>query len=204
LDFFFCDRTQTVAVVDDINNEETVSGTPFQLACKKFGREEVVKVVMDQIDKHYPRTIISLPPPVATITAVPTDDDDDDPAATTSTRTTGIITTPRTTITESSLLLLTVTDTTIHFDGLYMLLRKDPNDALLQLQQNLIRRGRREEEQNSSNGGNNNDNGDGNHNHNHTTGDTSKNIPTSKKRKHESIGGSTTMIRSKSEKSDQE
>mmetsp|Transcript_55332 Transcript_55332/g.62641 ORF Transcript_55332/g.62641 Transcript_55332/m.62641 type:complete len:580 (+) Transcript_55332:667-2406(+) len=178
--FLFCESTQTVAVVDD----ETVSGTPFQLACKKFGREEVIKVVTDQIDKHYPRTIY-LPPPVATTTAVPTDDDDDDPAATTSTRTTGIITTPRTTITESSLLLLTVTDTTIHFDGLYMLLRKDPNDALLQLQQNLVKRGgRREEEQNSSNGVNN-DNGDGIQNENHTTGDTSSNIPTSKKRKHE-------------------
>lgn len=127
----------------DNTTEQTETETPFQLAFMKFGQEEVAKVVMDQIIKHYHRTIPI--PTVATIAAAPIyDDDNDDDPATCTTNTTGIITT--TTITESFLLLLTVTDETIHLDELNMLLRKDPNDTLLRLQPKFSKRKKRREE----------------------------------------------------------
>ena len=43
-------------------------------------------------------------------------------------------TTSSTSATEFTLLMSAVMDKSIHLDGLYILLRRDPNDALLQLQ----------------------------------------------------------------------
>jgi hypothetical protein len=116
--FLFCEETQTG------NQDETnvITGTPFQLICKQFGHDNVIKEVMDQIAKYYPITLAAVAP-----------------TSTTTTTTT-------TTITESSILLLAVTDEKIHLDGLYMLLRRDPTASLSRLQQLL----EEEEERQSS------------------------------------------------------
>jgi hypothetical protein len=54
---------------------------------------------------------------------------------------------------KSSLLMLTVTDESIHLDGLYILLRKDPIAALLRMEQQLLCE---DEQTDDDNGGGNN------------------------------------------------
>jgi hypothetical protein len=115
--FLFCEGTQMNE--EDENDVET--GTPFQLAYKKFGRESVIKEVMDQIAKHYPID-------------VPSVDVLDDVAPTS---TTTITTTTTTTATKSFMLLLAANVEKIHLDGLYMILHRDPTASLSRLQQIL-------------------------------------------------------------------
>ena len=85
-----------------LNNGQMFQGTAFQQACKNYGREKVINEVINCVTEYCSSALVS-----------------------TSTSTT------TTKITETSLLLSTIPDKTIHIDGLYILLRKDPAAALL-------------------------------------------------------------------------
>ena len=50
LGFVFCEGTQTLEGEDSGDEPDVVSGTPFQLACERFGREKVAELVEDCID----------------------------------------------------------------------------------------------------------------------------------------------------------
>jgi hypothetical protein len=112
--------------------------TPFQFACKQFGQKSVIQEVMDQIGKHDP--VATVPSIIAVENIAPT----------------------VTVTVESSILLSAVTDETIHLDGLYLLLRRDPTALLPRLQQLLEgEEGEEEVEGRKSSDNNSNNNCDG-------------------------------------------
>jgi hypothetical protein len=123
--FVFCKFTQVVTVPlefkdiydnDDKFCRREITGTPFQLACMRFGRDAGTKIVLDCISNHCANA-----------------------AATTATATASVVVANApATCTESNMLLSAVTDETIHLDGLFILIRKDPTTALLRLQQKLL------------------------------------------------------------------
>ena len=107
---------------DDDSVEEikykTKVGTPFEFACELHGQPKVVEAVLNCFAEYC------------------------DSSGTSNTTDTGNNTTDNDhtmthAATEFSLLLSTVTDQSIHLDGLYILLRKNPVDALLKLHQHL-------------------------------------------------------------------
>ena len=109
--FLFSEGTQQ-------QNGQMFPSTPFQKACRNYGRENV----MDEIMNHIPAEYRSITP-----------------ISTTSTTATTFMTTTTTTTTttEISLLISAVTDESIHIDCLYILLRNDITAGLLRLQRNL-------------------------------------------------------------------
>jgi len=92
------------------NPEFLFQGTPFQRACKKYGQEKVINEVINCI-KEYCAAFMSSSSSTST-------------SATNNSM-------------ETSLLMSAITDELIHMDGLYILLRKDPEAALLRLQQHF-------------------------------------------------------------------
>ena len=104
-------------IVEEVEYEIKV-GTPFEFACEVYGQPKVVEAVLNCFAEYcdYSRTSNT------------TD---------TGNNTTNNDNTMTHAATESSLLLSTVTDQSIHLDGLYILLRKNPVDALLKLHQHL-------------------------------------------------------------------
>jgi len=93
------------------NPEFLFQGTPFQRACKKYGQEKVINEVINCI-KEYCAAFMSSSSSTST-------------SATNNSM-------------ETSLLMSAITDELIHMDGLYILLRKDPEAALLRLQQHFL------------------------------------------------------------------
>jgi hypothetical protein len=130
LGFVFCEATHAdirpVENEEDSDNEDDeiniYTGTPFQLACKEYGHDAVIKIFNDRISDH-----------CAAINSVAAAVTNTSPA----------------TCAESKLLLSTVTDKTIHLDGLYILMRNDPTAALLRLQQQLLIRERQTDNTNN-------------------------------------------------------
>jgi len=94
--------------------------TPFERACKKYGKENVITEIMNQYRSITTASSTTTAPSTST-------------TATTATTTT----TTTTSTTELSLLLSAVTDEAIHIDCLYILLRADITAGLLRLQQHL-------------------------------------------------------------------
>ena len=129
LGYVFTTRTQRFEIHsnddDDDDEEETEYeikvGTPFELACKVYGQPKVVEAVLKCLND------ICCDSSLCTRTT-------DDPGN----NTTDSENTMAQNIPASALLLSTVTDASIHLDGLYLLLRKNPVDALLKLQQHLL------------------------------------------------------------------
>ena len=132
LGHIFTTRTQRFELESDNNDDgdngadEEVEhmidvGTPFELACKVHGQPKVVEAVL----KCFADFCCD-----SSLFARTTDDTGNNTTSSTN------IMTQNTTA--SALLLSTVTDAAIHLDGLYLLLRKNPVDALLKLQQHLV------------------------------------------------------------------
>jgi hypothetical protein len=136
--FVFCEATQT-----DLPNEEEDSddenetedeiqpATPFQLACKRYGHDAVIKVVNDCISDHCTNAA------AAAAAAAAHDDVHDDGHGHGHGHDAVTAVSTLAACTESTLLFSAVTEETIHLDGLYILIRKDPTAALLRLQQKL-------------------------------------------------------------------
>ena len=121
LGHLFTTRTQNFKLkpknnnTDDDNIVKFVAWkrTPFELACKVHGQPKVVKAVLNCFAEYCNSSYIR-------------SSDDTDGNRSTSTHDI-----------ESSLLLSAVTDELIHLDGLYILLRQNPLDALSKLHQHV-------------------------------------------------------------------
>ena len=126
LGYVFTTRTQRFELQSGDDDNEEIEyvidmGTPFELACEVYGQPKVVDAVL----KCFANFCCDSSSCTSTT---------DDPGNST----TNSENTMAQNIAASALLLSTVTDASIHLDGLYLLLRKNPVDALLNLQQHLL------------------------------------------------------------------
>lgn len=112
----FTTRTQSVLQIGPKEIDAKVflpsKGTPFELACKVHGQPKIVEAVLNCFTEYCNSSFEKV----------------DDMGGNRSTSTRDI---------ESSLLLSAVTDASIHLDGLYILLRQNPLDALSKLHQHV-------------------------------------------------------------------
>ena len=112
---------------DDSDNEEEVErvkGTPFEFACEVHGQPKVLEMVLKCVANYFGTSS-----PVTNTTAITFNLNADSSSGTTTAHDT-----------ESSLLLSAATDASIHPDGLYILLRKNPVDTYLKLHHHVSSR----------------------------------------------------------------